>query len=204
MSKFSNRLRILRVRKRLTQEELASNLGMSKSTISMYENGKRQPVDLETLEQIADFFNVDLDYITGRSDIPSSITAVRIRVYGSIPAGIPIEAIEDVIGWEEISPEMIIGGREYFGLKVKGDSMSPKYQDGDIIIVQKQTYCESGEDCIVYVNDNDATLKKVVMTSECVILQPFNPNYTPQIYAYGDENNSVRVAGVVREIRRKV
>ena len=128
----------------------------------------------------------------------------RIKVFGTVPAGIPIEAIEDVVDWEDIPNDWISGGQEYFGLKVKGDSMYPKYLDGDTIIVRKQSDCESGQDCVVYVNGYDATLKKVVKKPDCIILQPLNPTYDPKVYDYNDESNPVTIAGVVVEIRRTV
>ncbi|WP_101698537.1 helix-turn-helix domain-containing protein [Clostridium minihomine] len=66
---FSNTLKQLRKNKGLTQAELAQELGMSKSSISMYEIGAREP-DFETLEAFADYFNVDMNYLTGWSDDP--------------------------------------------------------------------------------------------------------------------------------------
>lgn len=88
--------------------------------------------------------------------------SIRIPVLGSIPAGIPIELIEDILDYEDISEEMLKGGKEYFALKVKGSSMWPKYLDGDTIIVLKQDDCESGQDAIVMVNGNDGTFKRVI------------------------------------------
>lgn len=199
---FKDRLKDLRKRRGYSQAALADKLGLSKSTIGAYETGDIVP-SIEALELIADFFGVDLDYLAGRNIRPRALDAIRIKVYGSIPAGIPLEAIEDVIGWEEISPEMTFGGKEYFGLKVKGDSMLPKYLDGDIIIVQRQTNCDSGDDCVVYVNGNEATLKKVIKRRDCIVLQPLNTQYEPMIYSY-DEGEKVRIAGVVKELRRKI
>ena len=119
-----------------------------------------------------------------------------------VPAGVPLEAIEDIIDTEEIPAEWTTGGREYFGLRVKGDSMYPKYMDGDIIIVRKQDTCDSGQDCVVYVNGYDATLKQVKLLPDGgVRLQPLNPSYAPKTYYEGDE--TITIAGVVVEIRRK-
>ena len=115
-----------------------------------------------------------------------------------MPAGVSIDAIEDIVDWEDIPTEWLNGGREYFGLKVKGDSMYPKYMEGDTIIVRKENDCESGQDCVVYVNGYDATLKKVIKKQDCIIWQPL------KIYDYNDEDNPVIIAGVVVEIRRTV
>ena len=129
-----------------------------------------------------------------------SLTVSRFLV----PAGVPIEAIEDILDWEDIPMDWLRGGKEYFALKVQGDSMFPKYIEGDTIIVRKECDCESGQDCIVYVNGYDATLKKVIKKKDCIILQPLNPAYDPKVYNYNDEFNPISIAGVVVEIRRTV
>ena len=99
---------------------------------------------------------------------------------------------------------MLKGGKQYFGLKVKGDSMYPEYLDGDTLILLKQEDCESGEDCVVMVNGNDGTFKRVFKNENGIILQPLNNSYQPMIYTNEQiENLPVRIIGVVDEIRRK-
>lgn len=177
----------------------------------MYERGRREP-DFETLEVIADYFNVDMDYLIGKSDIERKITvtpslhSIRISVLGSVPAGVPIEAVEDVIDWEDIPAAMTRGGKEYFALRVAGDSMYPKYLDGDIVIVHKTPVCDSGDDCVVYVNGYDATLKTVILGKDgSVTLQPININYAPRTFTRTEVAElPVSIAGVVAELRRKV
>lgn len=144
-----------------------------------------------------------VDAPTWRAKTPEPIS-VRIPVLGSIPAGIPLEAVEDVVDWEDIPIEWTKGGKEFFSLKVKGDSMYPKFIEGDTIILRKQDDCENGDICAVYVNGYDATLKKVVKKQDCIVLQPLNSAYDPKVYDYNDELNPIQIAGVVVEIRRKV
>ena len=153
-----------------------------------------------------------VEYLTWQTDDPNPVqtesvekrkTAIRIPVLGRVPAGIPLEAIEDIIDFEEIPADMVRGGSEYFGLRVSGDSMYPKYLEGDIIIVRRQGTCENGQDCVVYVNGYDATLKTVYLLDNGGIrLQPVNPQYAPKSYFVGDE--PVSIAGVVVELRRKI
>jgi len=81
-----------------------------------------------------------------------------VLVYGTIPAGVPMECIEDIIDTEEIPADMLKGGKQYFGLKVKGNSMNPEYLDGDTLILLKQDDCESGDDCIVMVNGDERNI----------------------------------------------
>lgn len=129
--------------------------------------------------------------------------SIRIPVLGSIPAGIPMEMIEDIVDWEDISEEMLKGGKQYFALKIKGDSMFPEYLNDDVIIVLKQDNCESGQDCVVAVNGDDATFKRVFKTGNGITLQPLNNSYMPIFYSNDDIlNKPVKILGVVKQIRR--
>lgn len=114
-----------------------------------------------------------------------------------------MEAIEDIVDYEEI-PAAWGNDKEYFALRVKGDSMYPKYIDGDTIIMEKCDDAESGSDCVVYVNGYDATLKKVIKKLDCIVLQPLNPAYDPAVYDYNDADNPIRIVGKVVELRRKI
>lgn len=195
----------------ITAYKLSKETGVDNSTLSNWKRGLYSPKP-DKLRPIADFFNVSVDYITFKSDDPSPAnqekatgkrSALRIPVLGRVPAGIPLEAIEDIIDFEEIPADMVRGDSEYFGLRVSGDSMYPKYLEGDIIIVRRQDTCENGQDCVVYVNGYDATLKTVYLLDNGGIrLQPVNPQYAPKSYFVGDE--PVSIAGVVVELRRKI
>ncbi|MPM79694.1 LexA repressor [bioreactor metagenome] len=81
--------------------------------------------------------------------------------------------------------------------------MLPKYQDQDTVIIRLQSECETGQDCAVFVNGNDLTLLKVVKQIDGILLQPFNPNYDPKFYPYDHNNESVKILGVIVEMRRK-
>ena len=123
-----------------------------------------------------------------------------------------MECIEDILDTEEISADMLKGGKQYFGLKIKGDSMSPEYLDNDTIILEKVVDCESGDDCVVMVNGNDGTFKRVFKNQNGIILQPLNNNrdsngnllYEPMIYSNEEiESLPIRILGKVVELRRK-
>lgn len=128
----------------------------------------------------------------------------RIPVYGTIPAGIPIAAIQDIESYEEIDHTVLRGGKQYFGLKVKGNSMYPMFMESDTIIVRQQPDCESGQVCAVRVNGDDATLKKVIKQGGTTILQPLNPEYEPMFFVGSSDEPSLEIMGVVVEIRRKI
>lgn len=206
---FNNILRDLRKARHLTQSELAQAIGVAKSTISMYELGAREP-DFETLEALADFFNVPLATLiqtkanrTAYETNPFSRKGVKIPVLGRVAAGIPIDAVEEIIDYEEIPLSMAATGT-FFGLLVKGDSMIPDIKDGDIVIVRQQPNVENGETAVVLVNGDEATVKRVKRTDNGMMLMPNNPAYETVFYT-NDEiaNKPVQIVGRVVELRRK-
>lgn len=204
---MGDRIKSLRISHNMTQEELGKKIGVQKSAIRKYEKGEVINIKRATIETLSKIFNVSPSYLMCIEDNNNRniIKTNRIPVLGKIPAGIPIEMIEDVIDYEEISDEMLKGDREYFGLKVSGDSMTPKYLDGDVLIVQKADDCESGQDCIVMVNGNDGTFKRVIKNKDGIILQPLNPNYEIKFYSNDEiEKLPIKILGVVKEIRRTV
>ena len=156
---------------------------------------------IDTLKKLANFFNVTTDYLLGK-DIKDNNKGVKIPVLGVVPAGVPIEAIEEILEYEEITPEMAKSG-EYFGLKVKGDSMSPNILEGDVLIVRKQEDANSGDICVVMVNGDDATVKKIKKDPKGLTLIPNNPAYDVT-YFTNEEIVSipVRIIGKVVESRR--
>lgn len=195
-----NRLKALRSGK-YTQSEIADLLRVGRTTYTKYERGDIQMGE-DVLKQLSNIYGVSIDYIIGNE--ASSESVLRVPVLGTIPAGIPIEAIEDIIDWEEVPADWTRGGKEYFALQVRGDSMYPEYRDGDIIILQKQETCESGDDCAVMVNGDDATFKRVKRNESGIVLQPINPAYDPYIYSNKQIMElPVRIIGVVVELRRK-
>ena len=201
---FKDRLRSLRKSRNLTQDKLATDLGIAKSTISMYENGNREP-DFETLESIADYFNVSLASLisehTALGAGPSK--GISIPVLGYVRAGIPIEAVEEILDYEEISQDMAAQG-EYFALSIKGDSMEPKISEGDVVIVRKQDVVENGELAVVLVNGNDATVKRFYKNDNGITLISTNPVFPPFVYSRKDVDElPVRVIGKVVELRAK-
>lgn len=204
MNIIGNRIKELRKSKGLTQIDMASKLDISTSAYGFYEQGRNTP-PLSKLKAMANIFNVNIEYLSGESDMPHQADDYyrRIKVYGEVPAGIPIEAIEDIQDFEDISFKEFDRNKEYIGLKVKGDSMYPKYLHGDTVIVEVTPCCDSGDDVVCYVNGYNATLKKIIFNSNGTItLQPLNPVYPPR--TYGDNDDPISILGVVKEIRRKL
>ena len=207
---FRTRLKQLRNEKKINQRELANFLKVAPSTISMYESGQREP-NFEVLESLADFFNVDLNYLLGKSDKTTKLMleneqktqGLQIPVLGTVAAGIPISAVEDILDYEEV-PQSWENQGEFFALKIKGDSMEPRMESGDVVIVKQQSDANSGDTVIVLVNGDDATCKRLEKTENGIMLVSNNPKYPPMFYS-NDEivTKPVVILGKVVEFRGK-
>lgn len=207
---FRTRLKELRIEKKLNQRELAEKLMIAPSTISMYENGNREP-NFEILEQLADFFNVDLNYLLGKTDKTTKLIfetenqnqGIKVPVLGAVPAGIPISAIEDIIDYEEI-PQSWSNQGDFFGLRIKGNSMYPKLENGDVVIVKKQSTADNGDVVIAMVNGDDATCKRYKRMDAGIMLTSDNSEYSPMFYTNEQiQSLPVTIIGKVVESRKK-
>lgn len=207
---ISDNIKKWRLKKELSQTELAKIIGVTDKAISTWENGTREP-RMGTIQKLADFFGIPKstlieDSVSDLTPSPHNIVrSVRIPVLGTIVAGIPMEAVENIIDYEDIPIDMA-NGYEYFALRVKGRSMEPKFLEGDTVIVQKASTVDSGEIAIVLINGYEATMKKVQRSPAGVTLIAYNPDvYEPHFYSNEDIMNlPVQVIGRVVEIRRKV
>lgn len=204
---FSQNLQKYMIQNNIDRNEICKVLDFKYSTFADWYNGKKYP-RIDKIEKLANYFGIlksDLIESDSSNVYNHNPKPTRIPVLGSIPAGIPIEMIEDVVDYEDISEDMLKGGKQYFALRVKGNSMEPKYLNGDTLIILKQDDCESGQDCIVTVNGDDGTFKRVFKTDNGITLQPLNNEYMPVFYSNEDiKNKPVRILGVVKEIRRSV
>lgn len=213
---FGERLREYRtIYNNYTFADLERMTSIPAQTLNRYELGQRVP-KVNSAGEIARLLNVDALWLQGY-DVPFApydtsplplifdFSTTTIPVYASIPAGVPMEALDNITEHIDIPASWTKGGKVYFGLIVVGDSMFPEYLDGDIVIIRRQETCESGDDCAVYVNGYEATLKRVKLHSDgSVTLQPLNPNYAPRTYSADEvQNCPVGIAGVVEEIRRR-
>ena len=196
-------LRQLRKDMKRTQQQMADFLGITQQAYAAYENDKSSPPK-DVLQKLADFFNVSVDYILNRDSNRTSKTKGKwVNVYGKIAAGIPIEAIEEIIDQEEISADMATHG-EYIALKVQGSSMEPRIVNGDVVIIRLQETIENGEIAAVFVNGNDVTLKQVKKEDDGLWLLPLNPAFQPLFYSKKEcAELPVRILGKMVELRAK-
>ena len=192
-------IKSLRQSKKITQNELASMCGVHQTAVSQWENGRTLP-DKQTLIKLSDIFGVSVDMLMGKSEPAAKQNLVP--VLGYVRAGSPIGAYEDILDFVEIPAEMAATG-DYFGLKVKGDSMTPKICPDDVVIVHKQDYIENGEIAVVLINNLEATVKKVIKKGTSLTLVPFNTSYEPMIFTPEEiVTLPVKIIGKVVELRR--
>lgn len=189
-----------------TRNEICHDLGFAYSTFSDWVNGKKYP-RIDKIELMAKYFNVSKTDLVERHQKglgPQPARGVRIPVLGRVVAGIPIEAITDIIDYEEIPAQMAKSGT-YFALQVKGRSMEPTLHEGDVVIVRQQPEVENGEIAIVLVNGNDATVKEVKEGPDGLTLIGHNVGvYSPHFYTREQiQNLPIRIIGKVVELRRK-
>lgn len=191
----------------IKQKEIALEIGVSQPTVSDWVNGKKIP-EGENLSKLANILGLDPRVILGYAPITEPAPHdgyITIPVFGTIPAGIPIEAIEDILDYEELSAASFSTAHEYFALRIRGSSMYPSYLDGDTVIFRKQNDCENGDDCAVMVNSDDATFKRVKKSEDGIALMPLNPDYDVRFFTNKQiEDIPVRIIGVAVEIRRSL
>lgn len=158
----------------------------------------------ESLEKFASYFGVTKSFLCTKQKAPAVSSGIKIPVLGYVAAGIPIEAIENIIDYEEISSEQLNPDFDYFGLKIKGDSMSPRIQDGDVVIVRKQSDVDSGDVAIVCVNGDSATCKQIKKHTEGISLIPYNTSHEVKFYSNQEiESLPISIIGKVVELRGK-
>lgn len=223
---FSDRLKKAMSDKQMKQVDLCNKTGIDKALISNYLSGKykakqdklhKLAIALDVSEGWLMGYDVDMDREWFEEKEPSEISidnaryietttkTIKIPVLGKVPAGVPIEAIQDILGYEEIPASMLKNGNNYFALKIDGDSMYPDYKTGDIIIIKQQNDCNSGDDCVVMVNGDDATFKRVIKQEKSIILKPLNNNYEPYYFnEYEILTKPVKIIGIAIEVRRKL
>jgi len=199
---FGDVLKQLRLESKLTQKEFAHIIGLSESTIGMYERNQREPA-FEVLEAIADYFNVDMDYLTGRSSVRRSVSyspvdnVIPMPQMGSIPLIGTIACGEPILAEQNI--EALVDMPEHikadFALRCKGDSMiNARIYDGDIVYIRRQPTVDDGQIAAVLIGD-EATLKRVHFFPDHIVLEPENPQFRPLVY-WENDMNSVRILGL--------
>lgn len=196
-----NRIKSIRMELGIKQIDLAQRLNIRQNTLSNWETGKSEP-DSAMLKKLAQELRTTVDYLVGGPP-PERKPGFRVPVLGDVAAGIPIEAVTDIVDYEEIDAALARTG-EFFGLRIKGDSMEPRMMEGDVVIVRQQDTAETGDTVVVLVNGDSATVKKIKYGPDGITLLPTNPAHDPLFFSAAEvEQLPVRVIGRVVELRAK-
>lgn len=208
---MGEKIHFLRLQNSMTLEELGNKVGVGKSTVRKWETGLIANMRRDKIANLAAALNTTPAYLMGWDSNVGPIEngrknkgpGVTINVLGRVAAGVPIEAIENIIDTEEISKELAETG-EFFGLQIHGDSMEPRMREGDVVIVRQQEDAESGDVVIVTVNGDCATCKRLRKYRDGIELVSNNPSYNPMFFSNEEiVAKPVRVIGKVVELRAK-
>lgn len=187
--------------KSITYKELERRLSFGNGFFGKIRKRQTLPT-LAKIDTIADYFGVSRAFLLDMETTNGS--GIKIPLLGKVAAGIPIEASENIIGYEEITTKLAASGA-FFALLIKGNSMSPDIQDGDKVIVRQQNEVENGQIAIVLINGHDAVCKEFKRTQNGVMLISRNPNYEPMIFTHEEiDTTPVKVIGRVIEVRREL
>ena len=209
-SKVGDYIKSLRKSKGLTQEELGNMIGVKKAAVQKWESGMVQNLKRNTIKQLSDIFEVSpASFIDNDDPIESNATILpqekirMIPVYESVSAGFGAYADNYIL---EYIPLFISNDEEAHNtlcIKVQGNSMYPKIEDGDSIQVLKQDWCESGQVAIVLIDDENAVVKKVQYDKSSITLLSFNPEYAPRVFK-GAERDRLKILGIVRKVIKDI
>lgn len=214
---FANNLKAIREERKMSQQDIADKIGIDRSAISYWESGKSDPT-MGNVVKLADILKVDiLSLIGGNFNFDNAIPiemdsdTMMIPVLGTIKAGTPIEAQEDILEYVDIPRSWTRGGKKFYGLFISGDSMYPKYNEKDIVIFEQNEDMElaNGKDCAVMVNGFDATFKNVRLNQAGIQLIPLNMDnndgYVPTFYDIEQiQTLPVKIIGIAREKRTRL
>lgn len=200
-----------------TPEQVERDTGLSHERLLRLRRSEDRPTP-EEAARLATYFSVPLHLLApqqpgpgGKAEggnvlpyVPEHTHTRTIPVLGKVPAGVPIEAVEEVIDRIPLSGGFACDGEAYFGLLVTGDSMVPEYLDGDVVIIRAQPTADTGDDVIAYIGGADATLKRIAITASGIQLRPLNPAYKTRRFTNAQiESLPVIIAGIVVEQRRR-
>ncbi len=196
-----------------TPERVERELPLPHGRMVLLRQGEATPTAAE-LDAFSAYFHVPHAVLLGETApsepanvVPISVKAPssvrRVPVLGRIPAGVPIEAVTDIVDELEIDSRLLDTGYDYFGLLVTGDSMFPEYREGDMVVVRVQSTAETGDDVVAYIGGSDATLKRIAVSDEGIELRPVNPTYPVRSFTRQEVLSlPVTLGGVVVEQRR--
>ena len=185
------------------QPDIAEVLGVTKSAVNAYFMGNKMP-RMDRIKKLADHFGCNVSDLVDDKSIEDQVTAVAIPVLGIVPAAVPIEAIQDILGYEEI-PKIMADTGEFFCLRVEGNSMYPLLYSGETIVIKKQETADNGDIVVALVDNEETTVKRLKKVSDGIILEAENPEYNSLYFNEKQiQNEKVKIIGKAVESRKKL
>ncbi len=187
------------------RNDLSKDLNLPYTTITSWCKGEFYP-RIDKIQLLANYFNIQkADLVESKENLDMLSTPVTsIPILGTVKAGYDYLAQENWIGTVDIETSLVGNGKEYFALKVHGDSMSPVLIEDDIVIIKKQSDFENGDIVVAIINGNEATIKKGKKSDSSILLQPLNSAYEPLIFTYDEMKTiPVEIIGIVKQLKRE-
>lgn len=213
MSDISERILNLIAKNEISYGELSKLTNISKSALQRYAIGETEKIPMDRMESIARALHATPAYLMGWEEIekkyPSNLIPissddfVNIPVLGSVAAGSGCLADNEIVRHEPWFSTSIKQGHEYFCLDVQGDSMYPKLEYGDLILVQSQNTVDSGRIAVLTINGDEGVVKKVTYGDDWIELHSINPMYKTRRFE-GEDVLEINIIGLVVEVKRKI
>ncbi|MGO2869178.1 MAG: LexA family protein [Staphylococcus equorum] len=193
---IGKRIKELRKQKKLTQTDLSKLTGYKQNTISSHENGTRGLDELDIMNYCESLGVTPTDLFQKEQPQIETLPVKKIPVVSQISAGLPIYSEENLVDYIYFSKEKLSDDKEEFGLKVSGDSMNKIFDEGDVVVIEKDSIVENGQLGVVMINGYNGTVKRIRYNNDQIILIPEsnNPNHYPQVY---NKNDEVKIVGRV-------
>lgn len=209
MSEVGKYIKTLRLSRGMTQEELGDIVGVKKAAVQKWESGLVQNLKRDTIKKLADFFGVSpssfIEASEQKTPIESNVSEIitsniySIPVFESAAAGFGAYACSDICDYIPVVISNAYDAENFIAIKVKGDSMYPKIEDGDTIVVRKQDSVESHSIAVVMLNNEEAVVKKIVYGEDWIELRSINPEYKTRRFE-GEDARQLRVVGLVKQV----
>ena len=192
-----------------TRNDMCEALGVKYTTFADWVNAKTYP-RIDRIEQIANYFGIEKSALMEkRNPLPAGAILYQDRptqpipIVGVVSCGTPLLAEDNIEGYHETSLQDMTTGETYFWLRAKGDSMiNVGIHEGDLLLIRQQSDVDSGDIAVVAINEDDATLKRVIKKENALILQPENPAYETKIFI-GEEMASVHIRGRLMKLEKR-
>ena len=206
MSEISKRILELLSKKDMSYGELSKLTGIPKSALQRYATGETEKIPIDRLELIAKYLNVDAAYLMGWTDEADIVTDYKyyeIPRFESVAAGFGMIPNSQPIGYDMLPFKTKYDADDAMSIVVRGDSMYPKIEDGDLIVVKKQSSVDSGTVAVILIDETDAVVKKVTYGDDWIRLHSFNPEYIDRDFK-GADVQRIRVLGRVMKIVKEI